>query len=128
MAASKDALSATRHAQDGQTHAQDHESVRRVLFLFGTEPDGTLVRKMRALQRCGYDVHLLYLHRMRSPLCYPFACPTDPAHTNKIDVPDPRGNLFVRAWVMLTSLYRYVALLRRIRPDVVHAVGFDMYF
>jgi succinoglycan biosynthesis protein ExoL len=100
----------------------------RVLFLFGTEPDGTLVRKMSALQRCGHDVHLLYLHRINSPIAYPFSCPTDSKHTNKLDVSDPRRHVLVRARAMLALASRYVALLLRIRPTVVHAVGFDMYF
>jgi glycosyltransferase involved in cell wall biosynthesis len=115
-----------RNRHDSTTCNQVAET--RVLFLFGTEPDGTLVRKISALQRCGHDVHLLYLHRLNSPISYPFLCPTDSEHTHQLDVPDPRRSSLVRVRVMLGLVGRYVALLRQIRPTVVHAVGFDMYF
>lgn len=99
----------------------------RVLFLFGTEPDGPLVRKLRAIQSAGAEVHLLYLHRTGSNVSYPFTTPLPADRTHRVDAPDPHGRPLRRAIAMVKFGLAYSRLVGVVNPHVVHAVGFEMY-
>jgi uncharacterized membrane protein YbhN (UPF0104 family)/glycosyltransferase involved in cell wall biosynthesis len=101
------------------------DSRRVVLVVCGNGPDPITLRKIEALAST-YDVHLVYWRdggRVRS---HPFSVPIPASSTHPIDLPDPNGPPLRGLALLMRFHARLFSIATAVRPDVVHAVNFDM--
>ena len=96
-----------------------------VLVVCGNGPDPITLRKIEVLAPAN-DVHLVYWRDGVSLRAYPFSVAIPASSTHPIDLPDPSGPP-LRSFALLIRFHaRLLSIAAAIRPDVVHAVNFDM--
>ena len=96
-----------------------------VLVICGNGPDPITLRKIEVLASTN-DVHLVYWRDGGSLRAYPFSVAIPASSTHPIDLPDPNGPPLRGLALLIRFHARLVSIAAAIRPDVVHAVNFDM--
>ena len=100
---------------------------RIVVFLYANDPNPGLLERMAALHESGeWEVHAIYWRRLRSNISIPFSSPIPEGRFHPITLPDPRGAVTRRLVLTLRFIWAVRRLVRRIRPDSVHAVNADI--
>jgi len=111
------------------TNEDDRErpSNRTVLVVCGNGPDPITLRKIETLAASGaYDVHLVYWRDDVSVRSYPFSVAIAESSVHPVDLPDPNGPP-LRGLILLIRFHlRMMAVVRSVRPDIIHAINFDM--
>jgi succinoglycan biosynthesis protein ExoL len=98
-----------------------------VLVVCGNGPDPITLRKIEALASSGlYDVHLAYWRDGSSLRTYPFSVAISPSSIHPVDLPDPNGPPLRGLGLLIRFHTRVISIAAAVRPDVVHAVNFDM--
>lgn len=98
-----------------------------VLIVCGNGPDPITLRKIEALTSSGlYDVHLAYWRDGSSLRSYPFSVAIPDRAVHPIALPDPNGPPLRGLMLLIRFHARVAAIAHRLKPDVVHAVNFDM--
>ena len=98
-----------------------------VLVVCGNGPDPITLRKIEALATsAAYDVHLVYWRDGESLRTYPFSIALPPSSIHAVDLPDPNGPPLRGLRLLARFHARMMTIAARVRPDVVHAVNFDM--
>ena len=101
---------------------------RRILLIFGNEPNPLHMERMRVLKESGrYEPLFLYWQRGAASITLPFSSdPFPPGTFIPVHLPDPRGPKWRRAALSLVFVAKLVVAVRRLKPNIIHPINVEM--
>lgn len=101
--------------------------MKKIVFLMASNPDPRIIRKVETLSK-EFSMSIIYWNRDESNFNIPFTTNINKDQIHSISLPNPYGKKIKRLLLTLEFFKRVRRLLMEIRPDAIHACGFDMAF
>ena len=100
---------------------------KRILLLYGSEPDPLFLERARALHLTeGCEVHFAYWRRGATAIRIPFREVIPAERFIPIDLPNPQGNMARRLALYLRFAFKLRRVIGSVDPDGVYAVSLAM--